>query len=168
MTDQAKRDKQAVIDAVVGGDVAMLATALKRLSNSDPSAFLDITGDLLNTKQREQFSMIGFGRMPDAYHADGVVYGAMYTDGSIFLKRAHPAGVGLPIDAVRQAVEKARAEYEQSVLNVVHNLGSTMELLDKMLAGHSFVDTKLTSLAHVELLKGKALLVAALNPLTRD
>lgn len=168
MTDQAKRDKQAVIDAVVGGDVAMLATALKRLSNSDPSAFLDITGDLLNTKQREQFPMIGFGRMPDAYHADGVVYGATYTDGPFLSKRAHPAGAGLPIDEVRQAVEKARAEYEQSVLNVVQNLGNTMELLDKMLAGHSFVDTKLASLAHVELLKGKALLVAALIPVKRD
>lgn len=167
MTDQAKRDKQAVIDAVVGGDLAMLTTALKRLSNSDPSGFLVITSDLLNTNQRETFSMMGFGRLPDAYHADGVVYGVMYTDGSFLSKRAHPAGAGLPIDEVSQAVEKARAEYEQSVLNVVHSLGSTMELLDKMLAGHSFVDTKLASLAHVELLKGKALLVAALNPATR-
>lgn len=167
MTDQAKRDKQAVIDAVVGGDLPMLATALKRLSNSDPSGFLSITSDLLNTNQREQFSMMGFGRLPDAYHADGVVYGVMYTAGDFLSKRAHPAGAGLPIDEVSQAVAKARAEYEQSVLNVVHSLGSTMELLDKMLAGHSSVDTKLASLAHVDLLKGKALLVAALNPATR-
>lgn len=167
MSDQAKSDKQAVIIAVVGGDIAMLAPALKRLSNSDPSAFLVVTGDLLNTKQREQFSMVGFDRMPEVYHADGAVYGAAYTSGGFLSSRAHRAGSGLPIDEVRQAVEKARAEYEQSVLNVVQNLGNTMELLDKMLDGHSFADTKLTSLAHVDLFKGHALLVAALNPVGR-
>lgn len=64
---------------------------------------------------------------------------------------------------MRQVVEKARAEFEQSVVNVVCSLGNTMELLDKMLAGHSFADSKLTSLAHVELVNGRALLVAALT-----
>ncbi|MNP83127.1 hypothetical protein D3C76_1819810 [compost metagenome] len=64
---------------------------------------------------------------------------------------------------MRQVAEKARTELEQSVMNVVRSLGNTMELLDKMLAGHSFADSKLTSLAHVELVKGKALMVAALT-----
>lgn len=164
MTEQAKRDKQAVIDAVVGGDLAGLIPALKRLSDSSPSEFLWACQDLLNTEQRKQFPLLGFCRLPDAYHADGVVFGATYTSGDYLCKCAHPVGTGLPFDGVRQAAEKARAEFEQSVMNVVCSLGNTMELLDKMLTGHSFADSKLTSLAHVELVKGKALLVAALTP----
>ncbi|MGH8351201.1 MAG: hypothetical protein ACRES5_32240, partial [Pseudomonas sp.] len=81
MTDQAKRDKQVVINAVVGGDLAILAQALTRLSQSDPSKFLRITEDLLNIQQCEQFSMLTFSYMPEVFHADGVVYGATYTDG---------------------------------------------------------------------------------------
>lgn len=164
MTDQAKRDKQAVIDSVVGGDLAGLALALKRLSDSSPSEFLGISHDLLNTEQREQFPLLGFGHLPVAYHADGKVFGATYTNGSFLCKRAHPAGAGLAFGEVCQAVEKVRTEFEQSVMNVVRSLGNTMELLDKMLAGHSFADSKLTSLAHVELVKGRALMVAALTP----
>lgn len=163
MTDQAKRDKQAVIDAVVGGDLARLAPALKRLSESSPSEFLGVSHGLLNTEQCEQFPLLGFGHLPDVYHADGKVFGATYTNGDFLCKRAHPVGTGLPFDEVRQVAEKARTELEQSVMNVVRSLGNTMELLDKMLAGHSFADSKLTSLAHVELVKGKALMVAALT-----
>lgn len=164
MTEQAKRDKQAVIDAVVGGELAGLASALKRLSDSSPSEFLGACQDLLNAEQRKQFPLLGFCRLPDAYHADGVVFGATYTSGDYLCKCAHPVGTGLPFDEVRQAVEKARAEFEKSVMNVVCSLGNTTEHLDKMLAGHSFADSKLISLAHVELVKGKALLVAALTP----
>jgi hypothetical protein len=151
MSEQAKRDKQAVIDAVIGGDLAGLALALKRLSDSSPSEFLGTSHDLLNTEQHEQFLMLGPCRQPDVYHADGMVFGATYTNGDFLCKRAHPAGTGLPFDEVRQAVEKARAEFEQSVMNVVCSLGNTMEHLDKMLVGHSFADSKLVSLACDEL-----------------
>lgn len=162
MTEQAKRDKQAVIDAVVGGNLDGLTSALKRLSDSDPFEFSVITGNLLNIYQREQFAILCVGAMPDVFHSDGKVFGATYTDGDFLCKRAHPSGVGLPTGDVRQAVEKVRAEYEQSVLNAVKSLRNTMELVDKMLLGHSFADSKLTSLAHVELVKGQALLMAAL------
>lgn len=163
MSDQVKRDKQAVIDAVVGGELAGLASALKRLSDSSPSEFLVACQDLLNAEQRKQFHLLGFCRLPDAYHADGVVFGATYTSGDYLCKCAHPVGTGLPIAEVRVIVEAARQEYDNSVLERVTKLKEQFEQMDRLLAGHSFADSKLVSLAHVELVKGQALLIAAIT-----
>jgi hypothetical protein len=166
MSDQVKRDKQAVIDAVVGGDLDSLAPALKRLSGSSPYDFVVAAGALLNTEQREQYLtlgvFVGSSHMPDFFHAEGVVYGAIYVDGSPFCKRACPVGTGLPIAEVRVIVEAARQEYDNSVLERVTKLKEQFEQMDRLLAGHSFADSKLVSLAHVELVKGQALLIAAI------
>lgn len=162
MSEQAKHDKQAVIDAVVGSDLAGLVLALKRLSDSSPSEFLGISHDLLNTEQREQFPLLGSGHLPAVYHADGKVFGATYTNGGIFCKRAHPAGTGLPFDEVRQSVEAVRVEFEQLVRDCVTGLKGQFEQIYRLLEGHSFADSTLVSLAHADLVKGQALLVAAL------
>lgn len=173
MTEQVKRDTQAVTEAVIGGSVINLASALSRLSSSSPTDFRHITGRLLDTRQPETVSTFGFGfgdyeADRRFYHADGHVFGATYTEGHWFMaKKAHPAGVGIPYEAVKEIVIKARAEYDETVLKKALELKAVLGELDKLLEGHSFADPKLTSLAHVDLFKGQALLVAALNPVSR-
>lgn len=164
MPDQEKRDKQAVIDAVVGGDLAGLAPALKRLSGSDPYGFAAITSELLNTERREQYSIISIGYVhtPDVFHSEGKVYGATYVDGDFLCKRAYPVGIGLPFAEVREVVEAARQEYDNLVLEHATKLKEQFKQMDRLLGGHSFADDKLVSLAHVELVKGQALLIAAI------
>ncbi|MBM5459238.1 hypothetical protein H8F21_16855 [Pseudomonas sp. P66] len=168
MTDQAKRDKQAVIDAVVGGDVGRLESALLRLAKSDASGFLYMTGQLKSTEQTKQHLSIGLGvysiGLPPFYFDDGVLYGATYTDSDHFMtKDAHRSGAGIVHEEVCQIVSKVRAEYDEGVLKKVRELKANMEELDALLAGHSFADSKLASLAHVDLVRGQALLVAALT-----
>ncbi len=163
MSEQVMRDKQAVIDVVVVGDIAGLAAALKRLSSSDPAEFAKITSDLLNTEQREQYAIVSIDRMPDVFHADSRVHGAVYTNGDFLCKRAHPSGCGLPIDEVRTVVEAVRHEYDQSVRDRVAGLKEQFEQIENLLGGHSFADRQLAVLARAELRKGHALLVAAIT-----
>ncbi|WP_327440261.1 hypothetical protein [Pseudomonas donghuensis] len=166
MSEQAKRDKQAAIDAVVGGALDGLASALCRLSKSDPSGFLSLTGQLLDTEQHELFAMLCGGSWPEVFHAEGMVYGATYIDagGMHFLcKRAHPVGSGLPFTEVQKVAFEARAIYDEIVLKKVVDLKAKMQEIDLLLKGHSFVDGGLAGLAHADLVKGQALLVAALT-----
>ncbi|MDD1976943.1 hypothetical protein [Pseudomonas tussilaginis] len=166
MSEQAKYCRQAAIDAVVNGSIESLESALHRLAQADAQWFLSITYHLINTEQHEFHSSICFGAhgLPPFFHVDGVVYGATYTDHGLGLtKKAHRAGVGVIISQVREVVEKVRGEYDQAALRQVNELKVQHEELDRLLAGHSFADRKLVSLAHVELVKGQALLVAALT-----
>ena len=173
MSEQVKRDTQAVIEAVIGGSAINLASTLSRLASSAPGSFLHITGRLLDTRQPETVSVfgIGFGAFDTErsfYHADGHVFGATYTEGHwVMTKKAHPAGVGISYEAVKEVVIKARAEYDEAVLKKAMQLKESLEELDRLLNGHSFADCKLTSMAHADLFKGHALLVAALNPVVR-
>ncbi len=168
MSDQAKRDKEAVIDAVVSGDVGRLESALLRLTKSDAAGFLYMTGQLLKAEQAKQHCSFGLGGysigLPPFYFDDGVLYGATYTNSVHFmLKDAHRSGAGIAHEEVCRIVSKVRGEYDEGVLKKARELKAHMEELEALLSGHSFVDSKLSSLAHVELVKGQALLVAALT-----
>lgn len=169
MTDKAKNDAQPAIDAIVLGDSDLLARALQRLSTTLPDVFIRVTGQLIDSTQREYVSAmcIGVFYVSDFYHADGKVFGAVYTDSSFLTRKAGPAGVGIDHDAVKSIALKARADYDETVLKKALQLKFALDELDRMLVGHSFADSKLTSLAHVDLFKGHALLLAALNPAAR-
>ncbi|SDT52458.1 hypothetical protein [Pseudomonas prosekii] len=170
MTDQAKNDAQPVIDAVVVGDAQRLIRALRGLAKALPVVFLGVTGQLLSTKQHESVSAacFCFGGVSDFYHADGKVFGAVYTDTFLLVREAGPVGVGMAYEEVRKLVLQVRAEYDESVLKKALQLKESLEELDKLLTGHSFADSKLTSLAHVDLFRGQALLMGGLNPAGRD
>lgn len=170
MTDQAKNEAQPVIDAVVVGDAGRLIRALRGLASAMPAVFIRVTGQLIESTQQEFVSglCIGLGCISDFYHADGKVFGVVYTDTTIFTRQAGRSGVGLDYEEVKRIVLEVRAEHDETVLKVAMRLKNSMEELDKLLAGHSFADSKLISLAHVDLFKGHALLLAALNPAVRD
>ncbi|WP_286776578.1 MULTISPECIES: hypothetical protein [unclassified Pseudomonas] len=163
MSEQAKRDKQDAIDAVVAGDLAGLEAALKRLSGSDPADFARISRDLLNTDQREQYAIVGLAVMPDVFHADGKVYGAVYTNGDFLCKQAHPSGSGLPGAEVRSVVESVRQAFDQSLIDRVVALKEHIEQIESLLIGHSFADGRVACLASTELTKGQALMIAAIT-----
>ena len=173
MSEQVKRDTQAVTEAVIDGSAINLASTLSRLASSSPTEFLHITGRLLDARQPETVSTFGVGFAAyDAersfYHADNHVFGATYTEGRWFMiKKAHPAGVGIPYEMVKEVVVKVRTEYDESVLKKALQLKGSLGEIDRMLNGHSFADGKLTRMAHADLFKGHALLVAALNPVGR-
>ena len=166
MTEQAKRDKQAVIDAVIGGDLGGLALALVQLSKTDPSGFLILTGQLLDTEQCELVHMACNVPRSEFFHAKEMVYGATYTSagGMHFLcERAHPVGSGLPLPEVQKVVLEVRANYDEGVLKKAIDLKIKMQEINLLLEGHSFVNGGLASLARADLVKGQALLVAALT-----
>jgi hypothetical protein len=163
MSEQAKRDKQAAIDAVVGGALDGLASALCRLSKSDPSGFLGLTGQLLDTEQRELFPIICGVVRPEVFQGEGMVYGATYVNAGGFCDRAHPVGSGLPFPEVQKVVQEVRAGYDEVVLKKAIDLKVKMQEIDLLLKGHSFVDGGLAGLARADLVKGQALLVAALT-----
>lgn len=167
MSEQVDRDTQAVVDAVIGGNADGLWRALKVLTESAPDEFLRLTGKLIDSTQHTHVPLVGVcGYGPsEFYHADGKVFGSVYTPDAWFSKKAGPAGVGLPHEQVSSIVIKARAEYDETVLKKAVQLKASLEELDKLLTGHSFAERKLTSLAHDDLFKGHALLVAALNPI---
>ena len=169
MSEQADRDIQAVTDAVIGGNVDRLGPALARLVYSDPGKFLRMTGKLIDATQVNRVSSIGLFGITDSefYHADGMVFGAVYTPDEWFSRKIGPCGVGLPYDQVSAIANKVRAEYDETVLKKAIQLKESLEELDRLLNGHSFADSKLTSMAHADLFKGQALLVAALNPVGR-
>ncbi len=169
MSEQADRDTQAVTDAVIGGNVDRLGPALARLVDSDPAKFLRMTGKLIDATQVNRVSNIGLFGITDSefYHADGMVFGAVYTPDEWFSRKIGPCGVGLPHDQVSAIANKVRAEYDEAVLKKAMQLKESLEEIDRLLNGHSFADSKLTSMAHADLFKGQALLVAALNPVGR-
>lgn len=169
MSEQADRDTQAVTDAVIGGNVDRLGPALARLADSDPAKFLRMTGKLIDRTQVNRVSSIGFIGMTDSefYHADGLVFGAIYTPDEWFSRKVGPCGVGIPCDQVSAIAIKVRVDYDEAVLKKAMQLKDSLEELDRLLNGHSFADCKLTSMAHADLFKGHALLVAALNPVPR-
>lgn len=168
MTDQAKNDAQQVIDAVVVGDSQRLVRALRGLAKVLPEVFIRVTCQLLSTKQCESVSAVCFGAISDFYHADGKVFGAVYTDTFLLIRQAGPVGVGMAYEEVRKLVLEVRAEYDEAVLKKAMQLKDSLEELDRLLSGHSFADCKLTGMAHADLFKGHALLVAALNPIKRE
>jgi hypothetical protein len=164
MSDAEKQAVQCVVDAVVGGDLGRLKSGLARLSELPGYEFSTVTGQLMNTDQREKFSMFVIGYESPFYYRDGHVFGAVYTPSEFMCKKASPSGEGLPFEQVRDAVLKARGEHDEKVLQKALGLKAALEEMEDLLKRHSFADSKLTSLAHVELHKGQALLLAALNP----
>lgn len=167
MSEAENQAVQFVVDAVVGGNLDRLERGLVRLSQLPGYEFSTVTGQLLNTEQRTTFSPICFGTRSPFFHRDGHVFGAAYTSGVFLCENAHPSGAGLPFEDVRAAVEKARGEHDERVLKKALGLKAALEEMEDLLRRHSFADSKLTSLAHVELYKGQALLLAALNPVSR-
>lgn len=167
MSEAENQAVQVVVDAVVGGDLDRLERGLVSLSQLPGYEFSTVTGQLLNTEQRTTFSPICFGTRSPFFHRDGHVFGATYTSGVFLCENAHPSGAGLPFEEVRAAVEKARGEHDEKVLKKALGLKAALEEMEDLLKRHSFADSKLTSLAHVELYKGQALLLAALNPVSR-
>lgn len=166
MSEQAKRDKQDVIDAVVGGTLERLASALHRLSKSAPFEFMTLTRQLLDTEQCELVHMVCGAPQSEFFHAKEMVYGATYTSagGMHFLcERAHPVGSGLPLPEVQKVVLEVRANYDEGVLKKAIDLKIKMQEINLLLEGHSFVNGGLASLARADLVKGQALLVAALT-----
>jgi hypothetical protein len=166
MTDQAKNEAQPVIDAVVVGDARRLTLALRCLAKALPAVFLRVTGQLLDTNQREFVSglCIGGGYTSDFYHADSKVFGAVYTDTGMFTRQAGRSGAGLDYQEVKKIVLEIRADYDEAVFKKVLELDGTLADLDKLLAGHSCADRKILSLAYGDLARCQALLWAALNP----
>lgn len=164
MSETEKQAVQAVVDAVVGGDLSHLKSSLARLSLLPGYEFSTVTGQLLNTDQRETFSLFIIGFESPFYHRDGHVFGAVYTPNGLMGKKANPSGTGLPLDQVREAVEKARGEHNEKVLKKALVLKADLNELDDLLKRHSFADQELISLARTELHKGQALLLSALNP----
>ncbi|MGH8379272.1 hypothetical protein [Pseudomonas sp.] len=164
MSEAEKQSVQAVIDAVVGGDVNRLKLGLVRLSQLPGREFSTITTQLLNTEQRESVPLVCFDLRSLFFHRDGWVFGSVYTPGEFLCENANPSGAGLPLEQVREAVQKARGEHDEKVLRKALDLKAAIEEMEDLLKRHSFADSKLTSLAQVELHKGQALLLAALNP----
>ncbi|MGE1157015.1 hypothetical protein [Pseudomonas kitaguniensis] len=168
MSEKVDRATQAVVDSLISGSLSSLSSALVRLALISPSAFLYATIGLLNTDHPKTVSSIMIGLCGqgsgDFYHADGRVYGAVYTDHMLLCKKAHPSGVGILLEDVRAAVTKARNEHEELIVKKVQALEGIFQEIDTLVAGHSYADSKLLSLAHAELVRGKALLWAALNP----
>ena len=166
MSERIKQDKQSVIEAVISGDADHLWRSLKRLTESCPRSFLHYTAELISTEQAKSYCSLGIGihaQTPPFYFADGVVYGATYTQGAFFSKDAHRAGKGIALDIVAGIVAKARAEHDEAVLKLVRALKDHLAELNCQLQGHSSRDDTLVALGKVDLLKGQALLLSALQ-----
>lgn len=166
MTEKVDPDVQSVVDAVVVGSAERLARALGYLAKTSPATFLAVTGKLLSTDQPTHISsvMAITGCASELYHAAGKVFGAAYVDEGFLCKQAAPVGEGIPYEDVKAVVTKVRAEYDETALKKARDLKGVLEELDSLLRGHSFADPKLASLAHVDLFRGHALLLAALIP----
>lgn len=171
MCEESKRLKQYVIDAVVGGNLDRLGPSLASLSKVDPGEYLALTRQLLDTELPKQVSTLVCISLPEFFHADGAVYGAVFSGSggafsafSSFTTSVHQAGVGLALEDVQRIVAETRAEYEAGVLKKVAELKDRLSELDFLLGGHSAVDHSIASLARTDLTKGHALLVAASTP----
>lgn len=166
MSEESKRLKQYVIDAVVGGNLDRLGSSLASLSKVDPGEYLALTRQLIDTGLPKQTTTLSFGFQPEFFHADGIVYGVVFADAptpALFTRNAHPAGTGLALEEVHRIVAETRTEYESGVLKKVAELKERLSELDFLLGGHSFVEQYIASLARTDLAKGHALLVAAVT-----
>ncbi|MBH3308974.1 hypothetical protein I5P84_05835 [Pseudomonas mosselii] len=168
MSEESKRLKQYVIDAVVGGNLDRLGPSLASLSKVDPGEYLALTCQLLDTELPKQVSTLVYISLPEFFHADGVVYGAVFSASggafSSFTTSVHQAGVGLALEEVQRIVAETRTDYEAGFLKKVEELKERLLELDFLLGGHSAVDHSIASLARTDLTKGHALLVAASTP----
>lgn len=164
MSEAEKQAVQAVVDAVVGGDLGRLKSGLARLSELPGYEFSTVTGQLLKTEQRETFPIVCFGLKSPFFHREGRVFGAVYTPGELLCENANPAGAGLPLEQIREAVQKARGEHDEKVLQKALRLKAALEEMEDLLMRHSFADPELARLARADLHKGQAMLLAALNP----
>lgn len=170
MSEQSSRYEQAAVDAVMAGDASKLESALRRLAKTDAIHFSVVVRQLLNTEQHKTYSAMAIAgllnSLPPFYYDFGVVYAAAYVDGdAVFLKRAFPSGKGLGYGSVVGVVEKVRAEHDEAVMKRVRELKAHIKELTCQMGGHSMADSGLVGAARSELLKGQALLVAAVNNL---
>ncbi|MEE1881517.1 hypothetical protein V0R55_15220 [Pseudomonas soli] len=166
MSEESKRLKQYVIDAVVGGNLDRLGPSLASLSKVDPGEYLALTRQLIDTSLPKQTTTLALGFQPEFFHADGIVYGVAFADApmpAMFTRNAHPSGAGLALEDVQRVVAETRTEYEAGVLKKVAELKERLSELGFLLGGHSFVDQAIASLARTDLIKGHALLVAAVT-----
>ncbi|MBH3412950.1 hypothetical protein [Pseudomonas putida] len=164
MSEESKRLKQYVIDAVIGGNLDRLSSSLASLSKVDPGEYLVLTRQLIDTGLPKQTPTLAFCCQPEFFHADGIVYGVAFADApmpSMFVRNAHPSGGGLALADVQRAVADTRRDYEATILKKVAELKELLSELDFLLGGHSSVDKSIASLARTDLTKGHALLVAA-------
>ncbi|MNC56625.1 hypothetical protein D3C75_1062360 [compost metagenome] len=95
-----------------------------------------------------------------------MVYSATYVSAggmNFMCERAHPVGSGLPFPEVQRIVLEVRAVHDEVVLKKVVDVKAKMQEIDLLLKGHSFVDGGLAGLARADLVKGQALLIAALT-----
>ncbi|TFF38142.1 hypothetical protein [Pseudomonas sp. RIT623] len=167
MSEESKRLKQYVIDAVVGGNLDRLGPGLASLAEVDPGEYLELTRQMINIDLPKRSSLISCGSRPEFFHADGAVYGAVLTDAPwpcSFERDAHPSGTGLALADVQRTVAETRRDYEATVLKKVAELKEGLSELNFLLGGHSAVDRSIASLARADLTKGHALLVAAVTP----
>ncbi|MDH0646204.1 hypothetical protein N5D48_05230 [Pseudomonas sp. GD03858] len=166
MSEESKRFKQYVIDAVVGGNLDRLGPSLASLSKVDPGEYLALTCQLIGADVPKQVSSLCYVSLPEFFHADGIVYGVAFADApmpAMFTRNAHPSGAGLALSDVQRVVAETRREYEAAVLKKVAELKGRLFELDFLLSGHSVVDRSIASLARTDLTKGHALLVAAVT-----
>ncbi|AGZ34614.1 MAG: hypothetical protein ACOKSU_26995 [Pseudomonas sp.] len=166
MSEESKRLKQNVIDAVVGGNLDRLGPSLASLSKVDPGEYLALSCQLIDPDLQKQVSTLCCLSLPEFFHAEGVVYGVAFTGAGwpdMFIRNAHPSGRGLPLEDVQRVVAETRREYESVVLKKVAELKERLFELDFLLSGHSVVDRPIASLARTDLTKGQALLVAAIT-----
>lgn len=170
MSEQAKRYEQAVVDAVIAGDVNKLESALRWLSKTDAGRFLAITKQLLETERKKKLCTMVIAplnnTLPLFYYDGHFVYAAAYVDCEGFaMKEAHPSGVGVYYPDVVEVVSKVCGEFDEAVVKRVRELkGHIKELLDQV-CGHSTADISVIGQARSELLTGQALLVAAVSSL---
>lgn len=166
MSEESKRLKQYVIDAVVGGKLDRLGPSLASLSKVDPGEYLALTCQLIDTGLPKQVITLALGCQPEFFHADGIVYGVAFTDApmpAMFTRNAHPCGAGLALADVQRTVAETRRDYEVTILKKVAELKELLSELDFLLGGHSAVDRSIAILARTDLTKGHALLVAAVT-----
>lgn len=170
MSEQAKRYEQAVVDAVIAGDVGKLESALRWLSKTDAGRFLTITKQLLDTEREKKLCTMVIGplvnTLPPFYYDSNFVYAAAYVDCDGFaMKEAHPSGAGVYYGDVADVAAKVCAEFDEGVVKRVRELKAHIKELIDQVSGHSTADISVIGQARSELLTGQALLVAAVSPL---
>lgn len=169
MSDQAERYAQAVVDAVISGDAGKLGSALRWLSKTDASRFAVITKQLLDIEREKKLSTMVFppliNTLPPFYYGEEFVYAAAYVDCGNFMKEAFPSGIGIPYPAVKAVVAKVRAEFDQAVVKRIKELRGHIKDLVEQACGHSSDNIGAIGLARIDLMKGQALLIAAVSNL---
>ncbi|ERK99284.1 hypothetical protein O999_12605 [Pseudomonas putida LF54] len=168
MSEQAKRYEQAVVDAVIAGDVGKLESALRWLSKTDAGRFLAITKQLLDTERKKKLCTMVIAplnnTLPLFYYDGNFVYAAAYVDCEGFaMKEAHPSGAGVHYGDVAGVVTRVRAEFDEAVVKRVRELKIHIKDLVDQMCGHSTADICVIGQARAELLTGQALLVAAVS-----